>query len=90
MVPFPYIATLQPLPASGADAGDSLYTMEWNADGSIASATPSFAESALTTQGLLPQNRAVFLMCGGARYAGMMRTLLIYEQKLYNVGANWT
>ena len=94
IVPFPYIATLQPLPVDNAYGGSALYTVVWNDDGSVASATPNYEESALFLNDLFPRDKAIFLMCGGAGYAGMMKTLLLYlgwnADKLYNVGANWT
>lgn len=94
IVPFPYIATLPALPVDNAYQGSSLYTVEWNADGSVASAAPNYAESELFLKDLFPRDKAIFLMCGGAGYAGMTKTLLIHlgwdANKLYNVGANWT
>ena len=48
----------------------------------------------LILEELFPKDQAIFLMCGGGGYAGMMKELLIYlgwdPELLYNVGANWT
>lgn len=94
VVPFPYIATLQKLPVENAYQGETLFAVEWNADGTIASASPRYQESEQVLRELFPQDRAIFLMCGGGGYAGMMKTLLIElgwdANLLYNVGANWT
>lgn len=93
IVPFPYIATLQSLPVDGAYQGDCLYTVEWNEDGTVKSAVPNYAESELILTELFPRDKAIFLMCGGGGYAGMMKQLLLFldwdENLLYNIGANW-
>lgn len=94
VVPYPYIATLPALPVLGAYEGKTLFTLTWNQDGSIASATPNYRESQMILDELFPKDKAIFLMCGGGGYAGMTRDLLIYlgwdADKLYNIGANWT
>jgi len=93
VVPFPYIATLQALPVEGAYTGDCLFTVEWNANGTVASARANYAESEMILEELFPKDRAIFLMCGGGGYAGMMKQLLLFldwdENLLYNIGANW-
>lgn len=93
VTPYPYIGTLQTLPVDGAYTGESLYTVVWNDDGSIASATPNYEESELALKELFPQDKNIFLTCGGGGYAGMTRALLIYlgwdETKLYNIGGSW-
>ena len=93
IVPYPYLATLTELPVSGAYAGETLYTLTWNDDGSIASATANYQESQTILEDLFPKDKAVFLMCGGGGYAGMTKALLVHlgwdADKLYNVGGNW-
>ena len=93
VVPFPYIATLQALPVDGAYEGDCLFTVEWNADGSVKSAEANYGESMMILEELFPRDKAIFLMCGGGGYAGMMKQLLLFldwdENLLYNIGANW-
>ena len=93
VVPFPYVATLQALPVDGAYEGDCLFTVEWNADGSVKSAEANYSESMMILEELFPKDKAVFLMCGGGGYAGMMKQLLLFldwdENLLYNIGANW-
>ena len=85
VVPYPYLATLAALPVSGAYQGDTLFTVEWNDDGTIASVRENY---------LFPRDKAIFLMCGGGGYAGMMKALLLElgweETLLYNIGGNWT
>ena len=94
VVPYPYIATLSALPVEGAYAGDTLFTGEWNSDGTIASVRENYQESMLVLEDLFPRDKAIFLMCGGGGYAGMMKTLLLElgwdEDLLYNIGGNWT
>lgn len=93
VTPFPYIGTLQALPVGGAYEGECLYTIEWNEDGTIASATPNYEESEMILKELFPQDKNIFLICGGGGYAGMTRTLLLFlgwdESKVYNVGGAW-
>ena len=93
VVPYPYIATLGALPVANAYEGDNLFTVEWNADGTIASVNENYKESMLILEELFPKDTAIFLMCGGGGYAGMTKTLLLYlgwdESLLYNIGGNW-
>lgn len=93
VVPYPYIATLGALPVANAYEGDNLFTVEWNADGTIASVSENYKESMMILEELFPKDTAIFLMCGGGGYAGMTKTLLLYlgwdESLLYNIGGNW-
>ena len=93
IVPYPYLATLTGLPVAGAYEGDTLFTLTWNEDGSIASATPNYKESMLVLEDLFPKDMPIFLMCGGGGYAGMTKSLLVFlgwdESLLYNIGGNW-
>ena len=94
IVPYPYVGTLAALPVSGAYEDQCLFTVTWGPDGSVVSAEANYAESMMILNELFPRDRAVFLMCGGGGYSGMMKTLLIYfgwdAEKLYNIGANWS
>ncbi len=94
IVPYPYIATLQTLPVSGAYSGDCLFEVTWGDDGSVVSAEPNYEESLMIFEELFPKDKAIFLMCGGGGYSGMMKSLLIFlgwdASKLYNIGANWS
>jgi len=93
VVPYPFIGSLQTLPVDNAYTGECLYTVEWNDDGSIKSATPNYYESELALKELFPQDKNIMLTCGGGGYAGMTRALLIFlgwdETKLYNIGGSW-
>lgn len=93
VVPYPYIATLMKLPVDGAYQGDCLFTITWDKDGNISSATPNYKESMMVLEDLFPKDKAIFIMCGGGGYSAMMKSLLIYlgwdADLLYNIGANW-
>lgn len=93
VVPYPYIASLPPIPVGNAYAGECLYSLTWNEDGTIATADANYEESVMILEELFPKDKAIFLMCGGGGYAGMTRALLIFlgwdASKLYNVGGNW-
>lgn len=92
VTPYPLIGTLQELPVSGAYEGDRLFDVEW--DGAeVVSTTPRYEESMAILEELFPKDKALFIMCGGAGYAFMMRQLLAYlgwdESRLYNLGGAW-
>lgn len=93
VTPFPLIGTLQELPVEGAYTGDRLFDIRWSDEGTVAAVTPRYEESMQIIEELFPRDRAVFLMCGGAGYASMMRQLLLYlgwdASRLYNVGGAW-
>ncbi len=94
VVPFPYMATLQSLPVSGAYNGDRLYDVIWADDGTVVSASARYKESDMILEELFPKDKAIFLMCGGGGYSNMMKNLLLYlgwdPLLLYNVGGNWS
>lgn len=93
-IPYPYIGTLQELPVQGAYTGPTLFDVMWDDDGEVVLATPRFKQSQLIVEEVFPKDRPIFLMCGGAGYANMMRRLLIHlgwnPQLLYNVGGAWS
>lgn len=93
VVPYPYLGTLGALPVANAYGGETLLDVVWNADGTIASVSENYRESAMILEELFPKDKPIFLMCGGGGYAGMTKSLLIYlgwnEDLLYNIGANW-
>lgn len=92
ITPFPYIGTLQELPVEGAYDGPRLFDIEWDG-ANVAVATPRFQESMRIIEEVFPKDKAIFIMCGGAGYAFMMRQLLVYlgwdPSKLYNLGGAW-
>lgn len=94
IVPYPYIATLSKLPVEGAYEGNCLFSLTWDDIGSIVSATANYEESMTFLKEMFPEDKAVFIMCGGGGYSGMTKALLIFlgwdEKLLYNIGANWT
>ena len=94
IVPYPYIASMSELPVSGAYSGNCLFSVEWGSDGSVSNVKANYEESMMILEELFPKDKAIFLMCGGGGYSGMMRSLLIKlgwdETKIYNVGANWS
>lgn len=94
IVPYPYMATLPALPVDGAYAGNTLFSLSWNEDGSIASAKANYEESMLILEDLFPRDKPILIMCGGGGYAGMTKSLLIHlgwdPGLLYNIGGNWS
>ena len=94
IVPYPYLATLSTLPVDGAYDDVCLYDLTWDDDGNIATATANYEESLQILVDLFPQDKVIFLMCGGGGYAGMTKALLAFlgwdEEKLYNIGGNWS
>lgn len=90
VVPYPYIVNVSGLPAEVGDTykGKTLFTMD--KDGNV---TANYAESMQILEDLFPKNKTIFLMCGGAGYAGDMKKLLVKlgwnADKIYNVGGYW-
>ncbi|WP_089281196.1 hypothetical protein [Anaerovirgula multivorans] len=96
VVPYPYLANLTGLPpevAASQYSGSTLFTLTWDADGIIDTIQPNYEESEMIIKDLFPEDKAIFLMCGGGGYASFTRTLLIelgYDpEKLYNIGGFW-
>jgi len=93
VVPYPYLGTI-PIPLDGVYSGPNLYTIEWNGDGTIASAKPNYQESERILADLFPKDKALFIQCGAGAYAGFTKLLLVElgwdEKKIYNVGGNWS
>lgn len=89
IVPFPYIVNVSGLPEEVGDSytGKTLFTRK---DGKVVA---NYVESIQILEDLFPKDKAIFLMCGGAGYAGDMKKLLIElgwdENKIYNVGGYW-
>ena len=90
VVPFPYIVNVTGLPSEVGDTymGDTLFRQ--HSDGSY---TPNYEESMSILEGLFPQDKTIFLMCGGGGYSGMMKKMLVAlgwdESKIYDVGGYW-
>jgi len=93
IVPFPFLASVGPLPVDGAYDGDSLFYVEWGENREILVIKQNFAESQIIFEQIFPKDRTIFLMCGGAGYTSLMRALLFHfgydETKIYHTGGNW-
>jgi 3-mercaptopyruvate sulfurtransferase SseA len=96
VVPYPYLANLTGLPPQVAASqydGPTLFTLTWDKKGNIDTLTPNYEESEMIIKDLFPQDKAIFLLCGGGGYASFTRALLIklgYDpDKLYNIGGFW-
>ncbi len=91
VVPYPYLVNTTNLPPEvGATyTGPTLFTLDENGNYS-----PNYAESMAILEYLFPQDKNIFLMCGGGGYAGMTKELLTKlgwdANKIYNVGAYWS
>lgn len=89
VVPFPYIINVTGLPEAVGDtySGKTLFT---NGEGGI---VPNYKESMDILMDLFPQDKVIFLMCGGGGYSGMMKEMLVTlgwdADKIYDVGGYW-
>lgn len=90
VVPYPYIVNVLNLPAEVGNTytGKTLFTAD--REGNL---TANYEESLQILEDLFPRNKNIFLMCGGAGYAGDMKKLLVKlgwdANKIYNVGGYW-
>ncbi len=93
MVPFPYLATMAPIPVTDYYEGDTLFTCEWSDEGELVGVKSNYRESMTILRELFPRDEALFLCCGGAGYASFTKKLLLYlgwdETLVYNVGGMW-
>ena len=96
VVPYPFLANLTGLPPQVAASqydGPTLFTLTWDKKGNIDTLTPNYEESEMIIKDLFPQDKAIFLLCGGGGYAAFTRALLIKlgynPDMLYNVGGFW-
>ena len=90
VIPLPYIVNVTGLPEEVGNTyqGKTLFTQQ--EDGSYVA---NYEESMAFLEYYFPKEKNIFLMCGGAGYAGMMKNMLISlgwdENKIYNVGGYW-
>lgn len=90
VVPYPYIVNVSGLPAEVGDSytGKTLFTQD--KDGNYVA---NYKESMQILEDLFPKDKNIFLMCGGAGYAGMTKNMLVKlgwdADKIYNVGGYW-
>lgn len=93
LVPYPYLATMAPIPVTEYYEGDALFTCEWSDEGELLGVKSNYKESMSILRELFPQDRALFLCCGGAGYASFTKKLLLFlgwdPEKVYNVGGMW-
>ena len=89
VVPYPYLAPTVGLPPEVGEGytGPTLFRIENN------EYIANYEESMDILEYLFPKDKAIFLMCGGAGYAGMTKTMLLSlgwdADKVYNVGGHW-
>ncbi len=89
VIPLPYVVNVTGLPSEVGDTytGNTLFTY---ADGKYIA---NYEESMSILEYIFPKDKYIFLMCGGAGYAGMMKNMLIElswdKDKIYNVGGYW-
>ncbi len=90
VVPYPYLVNVSGLPEEVGESytGKTLFTQ--TKDGKYAA---NYEESMQILEDLFPKDKKIFLMCGGAGYAGMTKDLLVSlgwdADKIYNVGGYW-
>lgn len=90
VVSYPYLVNVTGLPEAVGKSytGPTLFTI--NEDGSY---TANYQESVSILEDLFPKDKNIFLMCGGAGYAGQTKDLLTKlgwdASKIYNVGGYW-
>ena len=93
LVPYPYLATMAPIPVTEHYGGDTLFTCTWSDEGELLGVKGNYRESMTVLRELFPQDKPLFLCCGGAGYASFTKQLLLYlgwdETLVYNVGGMW-
>lgn len=89
VIPYPYLTEVKGLPEEVGESykGKTLFTEE---NGTYKA---NYKESLEFLEYYFPQNKYIFLICGGGGYAGMTKNLLVSlgwdENKIYNVGGYW-
>ena len=90
VISLPYLVNVEGLPEEVGKTytGKTLFTMD--EDGNY---TANYEESMEILEYYFPKDKYIFLMCGGAGYAGMTKTMLVAlgwdADKIYNVGGFW-
>lgn len=90
IVPYPYLVNVSGLPEQVGNTytGKTLFTQDDNGN-----LTPNYQESMEILEYLFPKDKNIFLMCGGAGYAGSTKDMLVKlgwdADKIYNVGGYW-
>ena len=90
VVPFPYIVNISGLPEEVGETYTGKTLFHQHSDGTY---TENYEESMDILRGLFPEDKVIFLMCGGGGYSGMMKKMLVElgwdESKIYDVGGYW-
>ena len=93
IVPFPYLAKLPNNAMEGSFSGETLISIEYDANENIVSHRFLYEESLLVLTDLFPKDKAIFLVCKLGDHAGLLRKLLIRlgwdAKSIYNVGGMW-
>lgn len=90
VVPLPMILNVTGLPKEVGETynGKTLFTQ--TEDGEYVA---NYGESMEILEYFFPKDKNIFLMCGGAGYAGTMKQMLVDlgwdENRIYNVGGYW-
>lgn len=90
VVPLPYIVNVSGLPEEVGETyqGKTLFTQTEEGE-----YVANYDESMAILEYFFPKDKNIFLMCGGAGYAGMMKQMLVAlgwdESRIYNVGGYW-
>ncbi len=99
--PLPYIANLWegmlPPPVLDNPIDDQenlpLFNVTWGEHGEVISVSENYEESMYVLKEIFPEDKLIFLMCGGGGYAWMTKQILLklgYEEdKVYNIGGFW-
>lgn len=91
VVPYPYLATLHGLPPEVEEGyrGPTLFDFD-----GVSTYTANYEQSMTILLDLFPQDKTIFLMCGGGGYAMMSKDMLVAlgwdQDKIYNVGCYWS
>lgn len=89
VIPLPLLVNVEGIPEEVGKTyeGKTLFTLK---DGKY---TPNYEEAMEILEYFFPKDKNIFLMCGGAGYASMTKTMLISlgwdKDKIYNVGGYW-
>ncbi|MBO4601514.1 MAG: hypothetical protein J5634_04705 [Bacilli bacterium] len=90
VVPLPFIIPVKELPKEVGYTYNGTTLFFQTSDGKY---HPMFEESMDIIEELFPKDKVIFLMCGGGRYAGMMKEFLVSQgwnkDKIYVVGGYW-
>jgi rhodanese-related sulfurtransferase len=92
-IPFPYVASLSPMPVNNAYSGDSLFNVVWNEWQRIVEISPNYEEAEYIINRVFPKDKKIFLLCGGGGYSALTKRVLVAlgwdEDMIYNVGGFW-